>query len=123
MKIRFLGTSHGIAEKNQFCSSALISIGDKHYVIDAGAPLMTLLKNHDVAYEDVQGIFITHTHSDHFMGLVEFTYQINNIDQWKFNSEDFSLYKIGTYDQATGTIIGIQPEKLSGGRSVVKNES
>lgn len=77
MKIRFLGTSHGIAEKNQFCSSALISIGDKHYVIDAGAPLMTLLKNHDVAYEDVQGIFITHTHSDHFMGLVEFTYQIN----------------------------------------------
>lgn len=78
MKITFLGTSHGIAEKNQFCSSALVSIGDKHYVIDAGAPLMTLLKNHDVAYEDVQGIFITHTHSDHFMGLVEFTYQINN---------------------------------------------
>lgn len=52
-----------------------------------------------------------------------FTYQINNIDQWKFNSEDFSLYKVGTYDQATGTIIGIQPEKLTGGRSVVKNES
>jgi ribonuclease BN (tRNA processing enzyme) len=78
MKITFLGTSHGIAEKNQFCSSALVSIGDKHYVIDAGAPLMTLLKNQDVAYEDVQGIFITHTHSDHFMGLVEFTYQINN---------------------------------------------
>lgn len=78
MKITFLGTSHGIAEKNQFCSSALVSIGDKHYVIDAGAPLMTLLKNHDVAYKDVQGIFITHTHTDHFMGLVEFTYQINN---------------------------------------------
>lgn len=52
-----------------------------------------------------------------------FTYQVNNIDQWKFNSEDFSLYKIGTYDQATGTIVGIVPEKLSGGRSVVKNES
>lgn len=78
MKITFLGTSHGIAEKNQFCSSALVSIGDRHYVIDAGAPLMTLLKNHNVAYEDVQGIFITHTHTDHFMGLVEFTYQINN---------------------------------------------
>ena len=78
MKVTFLGTSHGIAEKKQFCSSTLISIGDKHYVIDAGAPIMTLLKNHDVAYEDVQGIFITHSHTDHFMGLVEFTYQINN---------------------------------------------
>ena len=27
MKISFLGTSHGITEKNQFCSSALISAG------------------------------------------------------------------------------------------------
>lgn len=77
MKLTFLGTSHGIAEKHQFCSSALITIGEKHYVVDAGAPLMTLLKNHDVAYEDVQGIFITHSHEDHFMGLVEFTWQIN----------------------------------------------
>ena len=83
MKSTFLGTSHGIAEKNQFCSSALVSIGNKHYVIDAGAPLMTLLKNQDVAYEDVQGIFITHTHTDHFMGLVEFTYQINNFSRFE----------------------------------------
>ena len=83
MKITFLGTSHGIAEKNQFCSSALISVGDKHYVIDAGAPIMTLLQNQDVAYEDVQGIFITHTHTDHFMGLVEFTYQINNFSRFE----------------------------------------
>lgn len=77
MRITFLGTSHGIAEKHQFCSSAVVTIGRRHYIIDAGAPLMTLLKNHDMAYEDVQGIFITHTHEDHFMGLVEFTFQIN----------------------------------------------
>ena len=77
MKITFLGTSHGITEKNQFCSSALVSVGNKHYIIDAGAPIMTLLKNHNVAYEDVQGIFITHTHEDHMMGLVDFTWQIN----------------------------------------------
>ena len=83
MKITFLGTSHGIAEKNQFCSSALVSIGSRHYVIDAGAPIMTLLRNHDVAYEDVQGIFITHSHTDHFMGLVEFTYQINNFSRFE----------------------------------------
>ena len=38
MKISFLGTSHGITEKNQFCSSALVSTGGKHYLVDAGAP-------------------------------------------------------------------------------------
>lgn len=83
MKITFLGTSHGIAEKNQFCSSTLITIGKKYYLIDAGAPIMTLLKNHDVAYEDIRGIFITHSHEDHFMGLVEFTFQINNFNCFK----------------------------------------
>lgn len=51
-----------------------------------------------------------------------FTYQINNIDLWKQNSSDYSLFKIGTYDQGSGTLIGIQPEKVIGGRSVVKNE-
>ena len=50
-----------------------------------------------------------------------FTYQINSIDLWKANSSDYSLYKIGTYDQTTGTVIGITPEKIIGGRSVVKN--
>lgn len=52
-----------------------------------------------------------------------FAHQINNIPLWKDNSSDYSLFKIGTYDQATGTIVGIMPEKLSGGRSVLKNES
>ena len=47
-----------------------------------------------------------------------FKHQINNIELWKSNAEDFSLYKIGTFDQKTGTIIGINPEKIIGGRSV-----
>ena len=83
MKITFLGTSHGITEKNQFCSSALISTGGKHYLVDAGAPVLTLLKNHDVPLEDVAGVFITHSHHDHYLGLVTLTQQINEFHQFK----------------------------------------
>ena len=83
MKITFLGTSHGITEKNQFCSSALISAGGKHYLVDAGAPVLTLLKNHDIPLEDVAGVFITHSHHDHFMGLCTLTQQINEFSQFK----------------------------------------
>lgn len=83
MKITFLGTSHGIAEKNQFCSSAAVTVEGKHYVIDAGAPLMTLLQNYDLAFTDVQGIFITHTHGDHNIGLVELTLQLNVFPHFK----------------------------------------
>lgn len=77
MKITFLGTSHGYAEKNQFCQSILISERNNHYIVDAGAPISTLLKNNDVDYKDVKGIFITHPHGDHTYGLVEFTAMIN----------------------------------------------
>ena len=83
MKITFLGTSHGITEKNQFCSSALISTGGKHYLVDAGAPVLTLLKNHDIPLEDVAGVFITHSHHDHFMGLCTLTQQVNEFHQFK----------------------------------------
>ena len=83
MKITFLGTSHGITEKNQFCSSALVSTGGKHYLVDAGAPVLTLLKNHDIPLTDVAGVFITHSHHDHFMGLATLTQQINEFHQFK----------------------------------------
>lgn len=83
MKITFLGTSHGITEKNQFCSSALISTGGKHYLVDAGAPVLTLLKNHDIPLTDVAGVFITHSHHDHFMGLAVLTQQVNEFYQFK----------------------------------------
>ena len=82
MKITFLGTSHGITEKNQFCSSALISTGGKHYLVDAGAPVLTLLKNQDIPLADMAGVFITHSHHDHFMGLCTLTQQINEFPQF-----------------------------------------
>ena len=76
MKITFLGSSHGISEAHAFCSSTLITVADRHYIIDAGAPITTLLQNHNVDFNDIRGIFITHSHKDHMMGLAEFTYQM-----------------------------------------------
>lgn len=73
MRLTFLGTSHGRTEKNAFCSSTMISVGDRHYLIDAGAPITTLLQNRDVPFSSVAGIFITHSHGDHIAGLVEYT--------------------------------------------------
>lgn len=47
-----------------------------------------------------------------------FKTQVNNIDLWKDNSSDFSLYKVGTWDNETGTLIPII-EKIISGRSVL----
>ena len=51
-----------------------------------------------------------------------FAYQVNSIGLWKENPEDYSLYHIGTFDQETGTLIGIEPVKVIGGRAVKKQE-
>jgi ribonuclease BN (tRNA processing enzyme) len=83
MKITFLGTSHGIAESDRFCSSAVVTVGSSNYIIDAGAPISTLYTKYGFDFADLKGIFITHSHSDHFAGLVEFTFQMTGFGRYK----------------------------------------
>lgn len=52
-----------------------------------------------------------------------FQYQINNIQIWKDNSADFSLYKLGEFSEDEGFLIDtICIEKIAGGRSLLKGE-
>ena len=69
MKLTFLGTSHGYAEKNRFTSGTLVEIGEHSYLIDAGAPIEALMVNRDKPYSAIRGIFLTHMHSDHVCSL------------------------------------------------------
>ena len=82
MKITFLGTRHGITERDRFTSSILLSVGEKNYLIDAGAPIIKLLKERDVDFKSLGGIFITHSHPDHYIGLVEFTNQLELFNEF-----------------------------------------
>lgn len=82
MKITFLGTSHGITEKGAFCSSALVTVGDARYLVDVGAPVDTLLANLDVPLRDLRGAFITHPHQDHYVGLAQLTYTVEDFGRF-----------------------------------------
>lgn len=73
MKITFLGTSHGYAEKGHFTSSTLVEADHLSYIIDAGAPVEALLVNLDKNFADIRGIFITHMHADHIGNLHSLT--------------------------------------------------
>ena len=72
MKISFLGTSDGYPEKDRYCSCTVVTVGGKHYVIDAGLALYSALMHNDMHPKDVAAIFITHMHGDHASGLPEF---------------------------------------------------
>ena len=82
MTLTFLGTSHGITEKNAFCSSTLVTVGEARYLVDVGAPVDTLLQNYDVPIRDVRGIFITHPHQDHYVGLATLTYTVEDFGRF-----------------------------------------
>ena len=65
MRITTLGTGHGLSEKNRYCSSTMVEIGDRRYLIDAGAPMDYLFVCNGWRMSDVRGVFLTHMHADH----------------------------------------------------------
>ena len=88
MKIIFAGTSHGIPEKDRFCSATFLEINGNVYIIDAGGPISQLLLRYGLRHEDVRGIFVTHFHGDHFEGLPEFCNQIT----WYYQAAKPDIY-------------------------------
>ncbi|MDP4134221.1 MAG: MBL fold metallo-hydrolase [Bacillota bacterium] len=65
MKITFLGTSHGYVEVGRHCTSTLIEAGEKCYLIDAGAPVESLMLDRGRNAIEIDTVFITHMHGDH----------------------------------------------------------
>lgn len=96
MKITFLGTSHGYAEKGRFTSSALIESGGKYYILDAGAPIEYLLVNGEKDYDKIRAVFLTHMHNDHVGSLSSIVepmlrYRYNNKATCFFPSNEGSV--------------------------------
>ena len=71
MKITFLGTSHGVPQRGRNCSAAMLEIGESIYFIDGGAPLIEefLKIKSEEDLKKIRGIFTTHAHSDHTVGI------------------------------------------------------
>lgn len=73
--------------------------------------------------DELTNTFLQPTFGENLLALQRlFEYQINNIDLWKANPADFSLYKLGTFEEETGIFVS-NIEKLAGGRSVWKGET
>ncbi len=71
MRIKFLGTSHGYASAERYCSCTMIETGGSIYYIDAGAPVYPLTLRDGRSMKDVRALFNTHFHRDHIAGAAE----------------------------------------------------
>jgi len=66
LEITFLGSGNAFAADGRYWSSFLV---DKKYLFDAPPTLLPHLKQLRVPLPDIEVIFLTHHHGDHFMGV------------------------------------------------------
>jgi ribonuclease BN (tRNA processing enzyme) len=62
----FLGSGNAYAAEGRAFSSFLL---DGHHLFDAGPTILQQLKRSRVSLDQIRGVFISHFHGDHFLGL------------------------------------------------------
>ncbi len=88
MKIKFIGTSHGVPEAGRFNSAAMIEAGSSVYYVDAGAPVVNMLVNDKRHPSEVRAFFITHCHGDHINMLPHFV----DLCHWYYLDAEFTAF-------------------------------
>jgi ribonuclease Z len=68
-RVTLLGTGAPPPRVDRFGPSTLVEIGDRKFIFDAGRGAMQRLHQLGIPFGDIDGIFLTHHHSDHVVGF------------------------------------------------------
>ena len=69
IKVTLLGTGTPPPAMNRFGPSILVEAGGQKFLFDAGRGALQRLAQLRVRWQDVDGVFLTHLHSDHVVGF------------------------------------------------------
>src|SRR5262249_20660540 len=69
IKVTLLGTGCPPPVMHRFGPSILVEAGEQKLLFDAGRGALQRLTQLKVRWQDVQGVFLTHLHSDHVVGF------------------------------------------------------
>lgn len=69
IRVTLLGTGGPLPSLERFGPSTLIEAGGQAFLIDAGRGALQRLAQAGVRWRDVDGVLLTHLHSDHIVGL------------------------------------------------------
>jgi len=73
-----LGEGNGW-DRNRPCMGSLLTFQGKFYLIDAGPSLQFSLTSLGISVNDIEGVFQTHGHDDHFCGLTSLVHTDHKI--------------------------------------------
>lgn len=69
LRVTLLGTGTPAPVMNRFGPSILVEAGGQKFLFDAGRGSLQRLVQSKVSWRDVNGVFLTHLHSDHVVGF------------------------------------------------------
>lgn len=69
IKVTLLGTGTPNPVMNRFGPSILVEAGGRKFLFDAGRGALQRLTQLQVRWQDIDGLFLTHLHSDHVVGF------------------------------------------------------
>ena len=69
IKVTLLGTGCPTPVIDRFGPSTLIEAGGQKFIFDAGRGAIQRLRQVNVLWQDIDGVFISHLHSDHVVGF------------------------------------------------------
>lgn len=86
--LTYVGTSHGVPDTDRYCTSFLLTVGDRRYFIDGGAPTADYLTRAGIPFSSVKAMFVTHVHSDHMLACLPMLSLIN----WYYRDAGIDVY-------------------------------
>jgi ribonuclease Z len=90
LEVILLGTGFPRPDPNRAGPSAAIVHGDRWFVVDAGRGATLRIAGTTLNYANLQGVFLTHLHSDHTAGLPDLF-----ITSWQFGRKSVPLALYG----------------------------
>ena len=69
LRVTLLGTGGPPPLMDRFGPSTLVEAGDEKFLFDAGRGAMQRLFQLGIPFADINGLFLTHLHSDHVIGI------------------------------------------------------
>ena len=68
--VKILGSSSASPAHGRHHSAQFVSVGKHNFLVDCGESTQNQLKKYKCKYSNIQHIFISHLHGDHFFGLI-----------------------------------------------------
>jgi len=78
MDLTILGSGSAIQFEKRASASFLLETGGKKIVLDAGFYLLDRLERAGVMADEIDAVYISHKHPDHFIGLIHLLFALKN---------------------------------------------